>query len=81
MLGLPLTLAIVKSLIVEVDRERYAVPLSHVVETARVDPAAIHDINQQGVTIWRGHPVAGDGRRRAAGLAVAGRAGARVLSA
>jgi two-component system chemotaxis sensor kinase CheA len=58
MLGLPLTLAIVKSLIVEVDRERYAVPLSHVVETARVDPAAIHDINRQGVTIWRGHPVA-----------------------
>ncbi len=57
-LGLPLTLAIVKSLIVEVDLERYAVPLSHVVETARVDPAAIHDINRQGVTIWRGHPVA-----------------------
>ncbi len=57
-LGLPLTLAIVKSLIVEVDQERYAVPLSHVVETARVDPAAIHDINRQGVTIWRGHPVA-----------------------
>ena len=57
-LGLPLTLAIVKSLIVEVDRERYAVPLSHVVETARVDPAAIHDIHQQGMTFWRGHPVA-----------------------
>jgi two-component system, chemotaxis family, sensor kinase CheA len=57
-LGLPLTLAIVKSLIVEVDRERYAVPLSHVVETARVDPGAIHDINRQGVTIWRGQPVA-----------------------
>ncbi len=57
-LGLPLTLAIVKSLIVEVDRERYAVPLSHVVETARVDPSAIHDIHRQGVTIWRGHPVA-----------------------
>ena len=58
LLGLPLTLAIVKSLIVEVDRERYAVPLSHVVETARVDPAAIHDIHQQGMTIWRGLPVA-----------------------
>jgi two-component system chemotaxis sensor kinase CheA len=57
-LGLPLTLAIMKSLIIEVDRERYAVPLSHVVETARVDPAAIHNINRHGVTIWRGHPVA-----------------------
>jgi two-component system chemotaxis sensor kinase CheA len=56
-LGLPLTLAIVKSLIVEVDRERYAVPLSHVVETARVDPAALHDINRQSMTIWRGQPV------------------------
>ncbi len=57
-LGLPLTLAIVKSLIVEVDHERYAVPLSHVVETARVDPAALHDIHRQSMTIWRGQPVA-----------------------
>ena len=39
-LGLPLTLAIVRSLIVEVDRERYAVPISHVAETVRVEPQA-----------------------------------------
>jgi two-component system, chemotaxis family, sensor kinase CheA len=57
-LGLPLTLAIVKSLIVEVDRERYAVPLSHVVETARVEADAVHEVHGQGVTIWRGQPVA-----------------------
>ena len=36
--SLPLTLAIVRSLIVEVDRERFAVPLSHVAETSRCGP-------------------------------------------
>ncbi len=53
-LDLPLTLAIVRSLIVEVDQERYAVPISHVAETVRADPEAIHEINRQGVALWRG---------------------------
>ena len=53
-LSLPVTLAIVRSLIVEVDRERYAVPLSHVAETVRAEPEAIRQINNQGVTQWRG---------------------------
>jgi two-component system, chemotaxis family, sensor kinase CheA len=53
-LNLPVTLAIVRSLIVEVDRERYAVPLSHVAETVRAEPEAIRQINNQGVTQWRG---------------------------
>ena len=53
-LSLPLTLAIIRSLIVEVDRERYAVPLSHVAETVRAEPEAIRQINNQGVTQWRG---------------------------
>ncbi|MGH2708292.1 MAG: chemotaxis protein CheA, partial [Actinomycetota bacterium] len=53
-LDLPLTLAIVRSLIVEVDQERYAVPISHVAETVRAEPEAIHEINQQGVALWRG---------------------------
>ncbi|CAN5783914.1 hypothetical protein BH24GEM1_BH24GEM1_23330 [soil metagenome] len=53
-LSLPVTLAIVRSLIVEVDRERYAVPLSHVAETVRAVPEAIRQINNQGVTQWRG---------------------------
>ncbi len=53
-LSLPLTLAIVKSLIVEVDRERYALPLNQVAETVRVAPSAIHEINRRGVTLWRG---------------------------
>ena len=49
MLDLPLTLAIVRSLIVEVDQERYAVPISHVAETVRAEPEAIHEINRRGV--------------------------------
>jgi two-component system chemotaxis sensor kinase CheA len=53
-LDLPLTLAIVRSLIVEVDRERYAVPISLVAETVRAAPEAIHEINRRGVTLWRG---------------------------
>jgi two-component system chemotaxis sensor kinase CheA len=53
-LSLPVTLAIVRSLIVEVDRERYALPLSHVAETVRAEPEAIRQINHQGVTQWRG---------------------------
>jgi len=53
-LSLPVTLAIVRSLIVEVDRERFAVPLSHVAETVRAEPEAIRQINHQGVTQWRG---------------------------
>jgi two-component system, chemotaxis family, sensor kinase CheA len=53
-LTLPLTLAILRSLIVEVDRERYAVPLSHVVATVRTEPDTIHHVNQKGVALWRG---------------------------
>jgi two-component system chemotaxis sensor kinase CheA len=53
-LSLPVTLAIVRSLIVEVDRERYALPLTHVAETVRTEPETIREINRQGVTQWRG---------------------------
>jgi two-component system chemotaxis sensor kinase CheA len=53
-LSLPLTLAILRSLIVEVDRERYAVPISHVAATVRTGPDTIHQVNQKGVALWRG---------------------------
>lgn len=53
-LDLPLTLAIVRSLIVEVDQERYAVPIAHVAETVRAAPEALHQINHRGVALWRG---------------------------
>jgi chemotaxis protein histidine kinase CheA len=56
-LSLPLTLAIVRSLIVEVDRERYAVPLSHVAETVRLEPGALHEVNRQRVAMWRGSAI------------------------
>ncbi len=56
-LSLPLTLAIVRSLIVEVDCERFAVPLSHVAETSRVEPGAVHEIGGRGVLMWRGSTV------------------------
>ena len=56
-LSVPLTLAIVRSLIVEVDRERYAVPLSHVAETVRLEPGTLHEINRQGVAMWRGSAI------------------------
>jgi len=56
-LSLPLTLAIVRSLIVEVDCERFAVPLSHVAETSRVEPGAMHEIGGRGVLMWRGSTV------------------------
>jgi two-component system, chemotaxis family, sensor kinase CheA len=53
-LSLPLTLAILRSLIVEVDRERYAVPISHVAATVRTEADTIHQVNQKGVALWRG---------------------------
>ncbi len=56
-LSLPLTLAIVRSLIVEVDRERFAVPLSHVAETSRVEPETMHEVGGRGVLMWRGSAV------------------------
>jgi two-component system chemotaxis sensor kinase CheA len=53
-LSLPVTLAIVRSLIVEIDQERYALPLAHVAETVRAEPEAIREINRRGVAQWRG---------------------------
>jgi two-component system, chemotaxis family, sensor kinase CheA len=53
-LNLPLTLAILRSLIVEVDRERYAVPISHIAATVRTEPDTIHEMNRKGVALWRG---------------------------
>ena len=54
LLDIPLTLAIVRSLIVEVDQERYAVPIAQVAATVRAEPQALHEINHRGVAVWRG---------------------------
>jgi two-component system, chemotaxis family, sensor kinase CheA len=53
-LSLPVTLAIIHSLIVEIDHERFALPMAHVAETVRAEPDAIREINHRGVTQWRG---------------------------
>jgi two-component system chemotaxis sensor kinase CheA len=72
-LSLPVTLAIVRSLIVEIDQERFAVPLAHVAETVRAESEAIREINHRGVTHWRGDLI-----HVADGGAVLGTAGART---
>ena len=72
-LSMPVTLAIVRSLIVEIDHERYAVPLAHVAETVRAEPEAIREINHRGVTQWRGDLI-----HVADGGALLGTAGARA---
>jgi two-component system chemotaxis sensor kinase CheA len=72
-LSLPVTLAIVRSLIVEIDQERFAVPLAHVAETVRAEPEKIREINHRGVTLWRGDLI-----NVADGGALLGTAGARA---
>jgi len=53
-LRVPVTLAVVRTLLFEVSDERYAIPLAHVVETVRVEDGDIHQINHRGVVLWRG---------------------------
>lgn len=48
-LRLPLTLAIIQSLLVDVEGEIYAIPLSSVLETIRVDQRQFHQIGGQEV--------------------------------
>lgn len=48
-LRLPLTLAIIQSLLVEVEGEVYSIPLSSVLETIRVDQRKFHMIGSQEV--------------------------------
>ncbi len=48
-LRLPLTLAIIQSLLVEVEGETYCVPLSMVLETIRIDKSTFHHVGKQEV--------------------------------
>jgi len=54
-LKLPLTLAIIQSLLVEVEDEIYSIPLSAVLETLRVDSSEFHLIGGQEVLKLREH--------------------------
>jgi two-component system chemotaxis sensor kinase CheA len=53
-LRLPLTVAVLRSLLVEVSQERYALPLADVAETVRMRPETLHRVAQQGMMSWRG---------------------------
>jgi two-component system chemotaxis sensor kinase CheA len=56
-MSLPLTLAVLRSLLVAVDGERYAVPLGDVAESLRVTNEAIHQIDGHGMILWRGQVI------------------------
>ncbi len=53
-LTLPLTVVVVRALIVTVGGERYAVPLHDVAETIRIVPESIHEIDGRSMLLWRG---------------------------
>lgn len=53
-LSLPLTVSIVRALLLRADGEVYALPLPLVVESRRLDAGRTHDINHAGVLRWRG---------------------------
>jgi two-component system chemotaxis sensor kinase CheA len=53
-LRLPLTVAIVRALLLEADRELYALPLTAVQEAVQLRPGARHVMNGAGVLRWRG---------------------------
>ena len=50
---LPVTLAIVRALLARVDRETYAVPLTHVSETAELQPEALRRVKGHDVLVMR----------------------------
>lgn len=51
---LPLTLAIIRALMVQVDKQVYALPLVNVMETIRIAPGAVQKVRQSEVIIVRG---------------------------
>ena len=50
---LPLTLAIIQGLLVNVNKEKYAIPLSSIVETAAFDSSKIKKVGNQKVLMFR----------------------------
>ncbi|MHB8170456.1 MAG: chemotaxis protein CheW [Thermincolia bacterium] len=51
---LPLTLAIIRALLIQVDQESYAIPLGFIDETTIVTPADIRNVHEQEVILLRG---------------------------
>jgi two-component system chemotaxis sensor kinase CheA len=56
-LHLPLSVSIVRALLLQADGEVYAVPLAAVVETRRLAAGDRHQVNQAGVMVWRDQTV------------------------
>lgn len=50
---LPLTLAIIQALLVRVDKEKYAIPLSSIRETVTIDSSTLKNINNNMATLFR----------------------------
>ncbi len=53
-LKMPLTLAIIPALLVETSGELYAIPLSAVIESVKIDPSEIHRVDGKEVVQLRG---------------------------
>jgi two-component system chemotaxis sensor kinase CheA len=78
-LRLPLSASIARALLVGSDSERYAVPLRAVLESQRLGPGELHEINGGGALRWRGRVISAldlgctfgtAARRRSEGYAV-----------
>ncbi|HEX3032340.1 MAG TPA: chemotaxis protein CheA, partial [Bacillota bacterium] len=54
LIKLPLTLAIIRALMVSVDRRVYSIPLTSVTETIRITSDQIQDVNKREVIVVRG---------------------------
>lgn len=50
---LPLTLAIIQALMVNLDKEKYAIPLNNIKEITTIDPAKITMVQDQEVVLYR----------------------------
>lgn len=63
-LTFPLTLAVGHALLVSVDEEVFALPMSHLIETIRLDDASLYEVARRGVLFWRNQivPVVDAGR-------------------
>lgn len=56
-LRLPVTASILRSVLLAVDGEQYALPLGAVAETLRLNPEQLHELNHAHVLPWRGRLV------------------------
>ena len=56
-ISLPLSMAVTRVMLVEADRQLFAVPMDEVVETVRVPRSQIHTLKQHQTTLLRGRIV------------------------